>query len=184
MQFQHGTFEKAASNGSLILTPFGVDGRQLVSDPCRSKNSLYTRYTQVELFKVPQNPHYPSGHLCLRVATNRKQKYEVLTDKYSNTQRLNLFAFDGAPLNPMYLAYKPPQMLPTQTLNPTGTSAAGAKSTGGAKAKRGLADDDDDELQIPLNRNAKPYTEPTNAARLWWIGAGMTALGGVGYFCF
>ena len=51
MQFQHGTFEKSP-NGSLVLTPFEVDGRQLVSDPCNSKSSVYTRYSQAELFKV------------------------------------------------------------------------------------------------------------------------------------
>lgn len=51
MQFQHGTFTKEA-NGSLILTPFAVDGRQLLSDPCKYKNSVYTRYNQPEVFKV------------------------------------------------------------------------------------------------------------------------------------
>ena len=51
MQFQHGTFTKEA-NGSLILTPFGVDGRQLLSDPCKYKNSVYTRYDQIEMIKV------------------------------------------------------------------------------------------------------------------------------------
>ncbi len=51
MQFQHGTF-KRESNGSLILTPFGVDGRQLFSDPCKYKNSLYSRYSQPQVFKV------------------------------------------------------------------------------------------------------------------------------------
>ncbi len=51
LQFQHGTFEKT-SNGSLILSPYGVDGRQLLSDPCGSPNTLYTRYVQKEIFKV------------------------------------------------------------------------------------------------------------------------------------
>lgn len=51
MQFQHGKFEKT-ENASLILTPFGVDGRQLLSDPCNSASSTYTRYVQKETFKV------------------------------------------------------------------------------------------------------------------------------------
>ena len=51
MQWQHGTYVKNA-NGSLSLTPFGVDGRQLLSDPCNNKNGIYTRYNQSELFKV------------------------------------------------------------------------------------------------------------------------------------
>ena len=51
IQWQHGTYAKNA-NGSLTLTPFGVDGRQLLSDPCNSVNALFTRYNQIELFKV------------------------------------------------------------------------------------------------------------------------------------
>ena len=51
IQWQHGTFSKA-SNGSLTLTPFGVDGRQLLSNPCAYKQSIYTRYNQSEYFQV------------------------------------------------------------------------------------------------------------------------------------
>ena len=51
IQWQHGTFS-APSNGSLVLTPFGVDGRQLLSNPCQFQNSVYTRYNQSELFRV------------------------------------------------------------------------------------------------------------------------------------
>ena len=51
VQWQHGTYAKNA-NGSLTLTPFGVDGRQLLSDPCGSNSAIYTRYNQIELFKV------------------------------------------------------------------------------------------------------------------------------------
>ncbi|KAM0801742.1 chaperone for protein-folding within the ER, fungal-domain-containing protein [Usnea florida] len=138
VQWQHGTYAKHA-NGSLTLTPFGVDGRQLLSDPCNSDNAVFTRYHQAELFK----------------------EYQVLEDGYSKAQRLNLFAFDGSPLNPMYLAYKPPEMLPTQTLNPT-TTAVGAAATSTGKKRK----------------------EPVNADNWWWIGVGMTALGGIGYYYF
>lgn len=113
--------------------------------------------------------------------TIHQQKYEVLKDPYSNTQRLNLYAFDGAPLNPMHLAYKPPQMLPTQTLNPTTVSATGgAKPTGSAKTKRYLKGDE--SFLIPSQITERKGL--INPELLWWIGAGMTALGGVGYFCF
>ena len=83
---------------------------------------------------------------------------------------------------PMYLAYKPPQMLPTQTLNPTtASSTGGAKATGGSKAKRWLSPDSGNFL----NKDALLKTsEPLNADRLWWIGVGMTGIGGVLYFCF
>ena len=51
MQWQHGTFTMDKS-GALHLTPFAVDGRQLVSDPCRSEIAEYTRYNQTEKFNV------------------------------------------------------------------------------------------------------------------------------------
>ena len=51
IQWQHGTFT-APSNGSLVLSPFSVDGRQLLSNPCQFQNSVYTRYHQSELFRV------------------------------------------------------------------------------------------------------------------------------------
>ena len=106
----------------------------------------------------------------------------MVVDDYSKAQRLNLFAFDGSPLNPMYLAYKPPEMLPTQTLNPTATaSGAGATSTG--KAKR--SSDNLDDFVAPLNKKALgKRRELVNADKWWWVGVGMTALGGVGYYCF
>lgn len=52
MQFQHGTYT-LPDNGSIVLTPFAVDGRQLWSDPCANPtNAIYTRYNQSELYKV------------------------------------------------------------------------------------------------------------------------------------
>jgi hypothetical protein len=51
MQWQHGSFEISA-DGSLILNPIAVDGRQLLSDPCRQTVGLYTRYNTTEHFKV------------------------------------------------------------------------------------------------------------------------------------
>lgn len=51
MQWQHGSYELLA-NGSLILTPIAIDGRQLLSEPCRQGISSYTRYNNTEHFKV------------------------------------------------------------------------------------------------------------------------------------
>ncbi|KAK7183088.1 hypothetical protein DPSP01_005966 [Paraphaeosphaeria sporulosa] len=110
IQWQHGSFKKL-DNGSLALEPIKDDGRQLYSDPCTYKNSIYTRYNTTELF----------------------ERYEVLTDGYTKKTRLNLYKFDGSPLMPLYLAMSPPQMLPTSTLNPLTTSTAGAKPTGKVK---------------------------------------------------
>ncbi|MCJ1277806.1 Reversal of tor2 lethality [Puttea exsequens] len=162
IQWQHGTYTKNA-NGSLSLTPFGVDGRQLMSDPCNFGNAIYTRYHQFELFK----------------------EYAVSQDKYSGAQRLDLYAFDGSPLNPMYLAYKPPQMLPTMTLNPTAdaTGSGATKSTG--KVKRGLDDLDLGIHPDALNREVlRKAREGPDADRWWWVGVGLTAAGAFGYYCF
>ena len=81
----------------------------------------------------------------------------------------------------MYIAYSPPQMLPTQTLNPTASATGGAKATGKTKSKRALSD----EYNEPTNENILgKRNEPIDADKWWWIGVGMTAIGGVGYFCF
>ncbi|KAL2217825.1 chaperone for protein-folding within the ER, fungal-domain-containing protein [Thermoascus aurantiacus ATCC 26904] len=150
MQWQHGRYSKEP-NGSLILTPFAVDGRQLVSDPCKGDQSSYTRYNQTEIF----------------------ERYEVLTDRFHNVRRLNLYAHDGSPLNPMYLIYKPPQMLPTQTLNPTVRKGP----TATANAKRDVIIE---EAVEPLNKNVfVKLTDPINADRWWWVGVIMTSLGGL-----
>ena len=123
-----------------------------------------------------------------------RQKYEVVVDSYSKAQRLNLYRFDGAPLNPMYLAYKPPQMLPTQTLNPTSEPTGAAQETG--KAKRdlfwgtdGLEGGEEDEenhyAQEPLNKHAlvKRGNE-IDANKWWWIGVGLTGIGGAAWYMF
>lgn len=155
MQWQHGSWQQNA-NGSLSLTPIGVDGRQLMSTPCDYSHAVYTRYNQSEQFK----------------------QYEVLVDPYHNIKRLNLWQWDGTPMQPLYIAFDPPQMLPTTTLHAQAT----AKETG--KSKRGL----DSSPEVPLNWKSK-YEQHTgdmmqriNPDRLWWIGLGFTGIGGLLYF--
>ena len=150
MQWQHGTYT-ANANGSLTLTPFGVDGRQLSSTPCQYTNSLYTRYDQAELLKT----------------------WRVYTDPYHNVKRLDLEEFDGTPMNPMFLAYNPPQMLPTSTLNPTPTATASRKD----RVKRDL-DSSDEDFQ-PMNKNAiiNPVASYSIDA-VWWTGLTLTVFGG------
>lgn len=102
------------------------------------------------------------------------------TDPYHGVLRLDLYRFDGSPMNPMYLAYKPPQMLPTQTMNPTTSATAGAQATGSSKIKRG-----EQEVTVPLNKHViKKRQEPIDLDRWWWIGLGMTGLGSVAYLVF
>ncbi|PQE28945.1 putative rot1 protein [Rutstroemia sp. NJR-2017a BBW] len=169
MQWQHGTYVEN-SDGSLTLTPFSVDGRQLLSAPCDADTATYTRYNQTETLK----------------------KYSISTDAYTKLTRLDLYEFDGTPLNPMYLAYSPPLMLPTQTMNPT------ASATSTSKAKRWFVRSADEpeppqsseEYVLPLNKDAKHIKrgieKPSLVHRidldlLWWAGVGMTIFGGAAY---
>lgn len=115
MIYQHGTYE-TPSNGSLELNPFEVDGRQLLSQPCVDNGvSTYSRYNQSELFR----------------------NYELSIDQYHGRYKLQLYAWDGTKQQPLYLAYRPPMMLPTETLNPTEAALATGTSVSN-KVKRGL----------------------------------------------
>jgi hypothetical protein len=168
LQWQHGSYQKLA-DGSLILTPIKEDGRQLMSDPCHSSSSVYTRYNQTETFQV--------CNLFLnriRGIPNRKQRYEYLIDPYHKIPRLNLYQFDGSPLPPMYIAYKPPQMLPTTTLHPA-TTATGAAAKATGKIKR--------SLRLLPKAPGSPSSTWIDADRWWWFGVSLTGVGGFLYFC-
>lgn len=164
-----------------------MDGRQLYSDPCLYKSAVYTRYNTSELFEVcpfqcdsrptsslRYDPTYQTSNKLIQHPL--PQRYEVVTDEYHHIPRLNLYKFDGSPLMPLYLAYSPPEMLPTTTLNPLTTSApGGAKATG--KVKRS---------ELPLNHNVinKRTPQQQQADRWWWFGVFLTASGGVLYIFF
>lgn len=151
--FQHGTYE-ILSNGSLLLTPIEVDGRQLISQPCEDNGvSTYTRYNQTELF----------------------EKYLVEVDPYYGRYRLRLYQWDGTPTQPLYLAYRPPMMLPTDTMNPTATGGDQPKET--------------HRLRKRIRRFLENKSR-TNAVRkslidfdFWWyVSVGVVGVGSVGYF--
>jgi hypothetical protein len=93
--------------------------------------------------------------------------------------------FDGTPVHPLFLAYSPPQMLPTITMNPTETPAA-PTATGNAKRSEKT------QYDIPLNINAQHVKrehrglgqhplEHVNLNVVWWIGVGMCMFGGAAY---
>lgn len=157
MQWQHGTYQKL-DDGSLVLTPIADDGRQLSSDPCNYDSSIYTKYNQPEVFKVRDSPSLGNQHA--QELMRYDQKYEQLLDPYHSIQRLNLYRFDGSPIPVMYLAYRPPQMVPTRTLHP--------KATASAKTKRALEQIDGPRVWI-------------DNQRLWCfaLGVGTMGIGGV-----
>ncbi|KAJ5888988.1 Protein r.t1.c1 [Penicillium taxi] len=95
MQWQHGTYELFA-DGSLILTPITVDGRELLSEPCKKSTASYTRYNNTERFKG----------------------LSIIEDRYHGIQRLDLTQITGKIMQPLYLFSHSPRMLPTTTLNP------------------------------------------------------------------
>lgn len=83
----------------------------------------------------------------------------------------------------MYLAASPPQMLPTTTLN-AATETSAALGGNAKRVKRGL----ENPMEIPMQwrtdsdalGGGKVVTH-INVDRLWWIGVGMTGLGGLLY---
>jgi hypothetical protein len=114
--------------------------------------------------------------------TDYYKKYQVYVDPYTKLTRLDLYQFDGSPMNPMFLAFSPPQMLPTVTLNPTAT----ATSTG-KKSKRTAGASE--EMNLPLNANAQHIKRGIEGSlihridlnMLWWAGVGLTIFGGAAY---
>ena len=74
MQWQHGSYTKNA-NGSLSLEPISVDGRQLLSTPCASANSVFTRYNQPELIKVRQMDTLQIKYIYPRGITTNTQTH-------------------------------------------------------------------------------------------------------------
>jgi len=86
--FQHGTYE-LLPNGSMLLTPFGSDGRMQLQDACGAVTNQILLYNTTEL---------------------------MLQWRIFAGPVLQLYQFDGSPLPPMQLYYKPPNMLPTYSL--------------------------------------------------------------------
>ena len=73
----------------------------------------------------------------------------------------------------MWIAYDPPQMLPTQTLNPTSTGTGAAKSTGTGKSKRSMEGGATSEEQLPWGVGKPTPSERPIEDTVWW----MVALG-------
>ncbi|KAF2395812.1 hypothetical protein EJ06DRAFT_545407 [Trichodelitschia bisporula] len=137
LQWQHGAYE-LLPNGSLLLTPIATDGRQLRSAPCEGDNAVYTRFNVTELF----------------------MRYDLHIDAYHNVPRLDLFRFDGSPVQPLWHVRDPPVMLPTGTLNPI-------------------------VVQTAVKRSVRVEAPKIDAALwLWWCGAGGVGVGSVLFFFF
>ncbi|KAL3471845.1 protein rot1 [Aspergillus californicus] len=152
MQWQHGTYT-ITSNGSLQLNPIAVDGRQLLSDPCSSLSGLYTRYNQTEKYT----------------------SFKVSVDPYYDSIRLDLSSFDGSPMQPMFLVFQPPEMLPTGTLNPINPGSKKAKRDANANELTG------ETFRAGLRRLIDKNTL-VDPDRWLWVGVAMSAMGGIVIF--
>lgn len=150
--YQHGSYE-LLSNGSLVLTPLAVDGRQLLSDPCGYSESKaqYTRYVQATWFKT----------------------FQVMISPYHGRYTLQIFQFDGSLMQPLYLAYRPPLMLPTYALNPTDASSKSATSLS-RRVKR--------SLENLYRTNAVRDFSNAHFDRFWWVSVAVLGLGSAAFF--
>lgn len=150
--YQHGSYE-ILSNGSVVLTPIAVDGRQLLSDPCgySEENAQYVRYVQSTWFKT----------------------YQVSVNSYNGRTMLQIYQFDGSPMQPLYLAYKPPTMLPTTALNPT-NSASETSASLTRRVKR--------SLENQYRTNAVRVNTSEMFDKIWWCSVGALGLGSAVFF--
>lgn len=149
--YQHGSYE-ILTNGSVVLTPIAVDGRQLLSDPCgaSSDSSAYTRYVQPTLF----------------------EKFQVFISEYHGRYTLQIYQFDGSKMQPLYLAYRPPLMLPTHALNPT--DAASETKSSLKRIKR--------SLENQYRTTAVKTTVSDNFDFYWWMSVGTLGLASCAVF--
>ncbi|KAI5955621.1 ROT1 [Candida jiufengensis] len=164
--YQHGTYE-IVSNGSVILTPIAVDGRQLLSDPCNQDNpneSQYSRYVQPTFFKT----------------------YQKFVDPYHGRWTLQIYQFDGSKMQPLYLAYQPPLMLPTYALNPTDSASETASTlrNSNSNSKRSIKNKLKRSLENSYRTNAikKNYFEDSKFDNYWW--GSVICLGLISSFVF
>lgn len=144
------------------MTPFRVDGRQLVSDPCKSSQSTYQRFNDTVVM----------------------QKWEAYVDPYHGKYRLDLYQFDGSKLPPLYLAYKPPVMLPTMTMNPTAAASATGVSASQAATPSSASSLRKKIRRSLENRSKTPAIKKQafDPEKLWWFGLSLVGVGATGWF--
>lgn len=160
LTFQHGSY-KITDDGKLKMTPIEDDGRQLVSDPCNSNMSEYVQYDQTLTMK----------------------EFAVSIDLYYGRYSLQLYQWDGTPLPPLYLVYRPPQMLPTETLTPGVKNIT--KEFNNKKKREAKYNMRDRIKRSLINRSrtsaVRDDTKPPLYNTIWWGGISMMLVGGATY---
>jgi hypothetical protein len=90
--FQHGTYE--FKGDSIVLHPFEADGRIQVQNACAAVTTNVYYFAEDVVFK----------------------DWGITIDQSTAAYKLQLNAFDGRKLAPLFLTARPPNMLPTQPL--------------------------------------------------------------------
>lgn len=143
--WQHGRYQ-LNNNGSLTLYPFSADGRIQVQDPCAAVTNLITYYDQTTFFS----------------------DWGIQVDSIKQQYALQLSAFDGKLLAPLYQVANPPNMLPTVIL--TGVNATGQAS------KRSL----DEGTELIQKRSGATSDKSSGRAVVYGLfGAGALVLSGL-----
>jgi hypothetical protein len=115
----------------------------------------------------------------LIVTTNAYvQDWAITSDNYRGQYKLQLYKFDGYPMNPMYLVYKPPLMLPTITMNPTAAATSAATASSTAKAKSRL------KRSFENRSKTDAIKRPVIDGNFWWNVGMIMMIGGGGAFLF
>jgi hypothetical protein len=118
--WQHGRYS-LNNNGSLTLYPFSADGRIQVQDPCAAVTNLITYYDQIvrPMFPMLSSPVRLAGQADVRVYFELQTFFSdwgIQVDSIKQQYALQLNAFDGKLLPPLYQVANPPNMLPTVIL--------------------------------------------------------------------
>jgi len=95
LQWQHGSYQ-ALANNSILYFPIASDGRQRVLNTCSPQSDVTQQFNQ----------------------TFWMRGWEIVQDPLLGAE-LQLYEFDGTPVNPLYPYANPPIMLPTETLTPS-----------------------------------------------------------------
>jgi len=114
--FQRGSYT-FQPNGSITTAPIAADGRIEVQDPCAYTTTVMTYYNQPGLY---------SG-------------WSIINDANHNQYRLQMYAFDGSPLSPMWLKYNPASMWPVGVQLTTNATIKENQSANGAFSAANLS---------------------------------------------
>ncbi|KAL4905133.1 protein rot1 [Aspergillus multicolor] len=163
-------FYRAVSNPQNPSCPKGIMQWQHGTYTVGSDGSLHLKPFPMDGRQLISDPCSSSKGLYTRY--NQTEEYNSFTvgiDPYYDSMRLDLYSFDGSPMIPMYLAYQPPEILPAEPL----------ESIKSKKAKRHIHVEPTRPFDLRTLVSKDSLVDPD---RWLWMGAVMSAMGGVALF--